>query len=56
MIMFDSDLLGDLRKWKAAGEELVLMGDYNQNIMLYVDDTDLLFQAKFLYDSVNKII
>ena len=30
--MFDYDLLLDLREWKKNGEEIILMGDFNQHI------------------------
>ena len=30
--MFDADLLNDLRGWKKNGEEIILMGDFNQHI------------------------
>ncbi len=30
--MFKSDLLSLLRQWKAAGDEILLMGDFNKNV------------------------
>jgi hypothetical protein len=30
--MFKSDLLSLLRRWKAAGDEILLMGDFNENV------------------------
>jgi hypothetical protein len=32
--MFKSDLLSLLRRWKAAGDEILLMGDFNKNIYI----------------------
>ena len=55
--MFDTDLLGDLRKWRKNGEEIILMGDFNQNIQkgkpqetLTADDIGLEEQFRKLYD------
>jgi hypothetical protein len=30
--MFKSDLLSLLHRWKAAGDEILLMGDFNKNV------------------------
>jgi hypothetical protein len=30
--MFKSDLLSLLRRWKAAGDEILLMGNFNKNV------------------------
>jgi hypothetical protein len=30
--MFKSDLLSLLRRWKAAGDEILLMGDFKENV------------------------
>jgi hypothetical protein len=30
--MFESDLLSLLRRWKAAGDEILQMGDFNENV------------------------
>ncbi len=30
--MFKSDLLSLLHRWKAAGDEILLMGDFKENI------------------------
>jgi hypothetical protein len=30
--MFKSDLLSLLRRWRAAGDEILLMGDFNENV------------------------
>ncbi len=30
--MFKSDILSLLRRWNAAGDEILLMGDFNENV------------------------
>ena len=32
MEIFDSNLLHELREWKKNGEEIILLGDFNQHI------------------------
>ena len=31
-VMFHADLISLLRRWKAAGDEILLMGDFNENV------------------------
>jgi hypothetical protein len=31
-VMFKSDLLSLLRRWKASGDEILMMGDFNENV------------------------
>ena len=55
--LFDTDLLASLRSWKEAGEEIILAGDFNDNVYtsslaraLRRDDIGLKEQYHALYD------
>ena len=55
--MFHSDLLHELREWKKNGEEIILMGDFNQPIYegklheaFTAEDIGLEEQFRKLYD------
>ena len=44
--MFQSDLLSQLRMWKEAGDETLLLGDFNEDV--YTGQTALSLSGKFL--------